>query len=421
MKKLFKPSLYIIYLVGSVVLLMELILRVVFAFHISPRIIAYGTGFYENTIGAGFQQKLEQQYEEELREWYNLVDRSNTVYFQDYNMGGYRKFFPYEKKFHHDPVSKELFPITINRDGFRGKDFQRDKNPGTIRILTLGASSTFGFFNRDNETYPYQLEQELNNRCGSIQFEVLNFAIPKSTAENIRMIFMMEGLALQPDIVTFYEGRNDSDRLDPLNFRGGGDGGEQGKYTIWSQLKTKLLVLHYIDELFSNRAELAAEQARQTMGVIASQISEKFLADLEDIRILALDNKIRLIVANQQASSQSWFQVSVADREKMQGVTYTEEARSIQKRIEAGLTISGYEFNFLIHQRLMTDLEKWAENNKISFVNIIEELDYKRNHLVSYVHLDAYANSVIASAFADEILENYQCPDNDFIAENRRQ
>ena len=32
-----------------------------------------------------------------------------------------------------------------------------------IRIVTLGASSTFVFHDRDNETYPYYLEQILNN------------------------------------------------------------------------------------------------------------------------------------------------------------------------------------------------------------------------------------------------------------------
>jgi hypothetical protein len=92
------------------------------------------------------------------------------------------------------------------------------------------------------------------------------------------------------------------------------------------------------------------------------------------------------------------------------GVTYGDEVAGIEHMLQRGEPISGYEFNFLIHARLMRDLRTWAQNNKLPFVDIIRLLDQERQHMVSWVHLDAYANGVIADALADQILRR-ECPD----------
>jgi hypothetical protein len=64
------------------------------------------------------------------------------------------------------------------------------------------------------------LEQRLNKLChGPKRFEVINFAIPDADAYEIRAMFVAEGLDLDPDVITFYEGRNDSARLRPMDFR----------------------------------------------------------------------------------------------------------------------------------------------------------------------------------------------------------
>ena len=41
-----------------------------------------------------------------------------------------------------------------NALGFRGPDFEPVKPPGTLRVFCMGGSSTFGFHNDDDETYP---------------------------------------------------------------------------------------------------------------------------------------------------------------------------------------------------------------------------------------------------------------------------
>ena len=201
MVKPLKASLYVIYLLLVVVFLSEVLLRTYFAIEVSPRVLAYGTSAYENTFGKDRRQQLEEQYDKELEEWVKREELENTVYHQDREMGGYRKFFSNEEKYHRDSETGESFRIGINSRGFRGPEFKEMKPEGVIRILTLGASSTFGFFNRDHEAYPSQLQNNLEKRCPDKVFEVINFAIPKSTADNIRSMLIAEGIRLRPDIM----------------------------------------------------------------------------------------------------------------------------------------------------------------------------------------------------------------------------
>ena len=211
---------FAVYLIVTVALLLELALRGYFALQVGPRVLAYGTPWYRNAFGETRKEELIKQYDRELAGWDENEDTLNTVSKHNNEKGGYFKFFPNEKKYIKDIDSGKIFPVTINSHGFRGKDFSIAKPDDVIRVLTLGASSTFGFYNKDDETYPYLLEQRLNKLChGPKRFEIINFAIPDARAEQIRSMFVAEGLALDPDVITFYEGRNDSARIRPMDFR----------------------------------------------------------------------------------------------------------------------------------------------------------------------------------------------------------
>ncbi|HET6349237.1 MAG TPA: hypothetical protein VFH88_09155, partial [Candidatus Krumholzibacteria bacterium] len=125
-------------------------------------------------------------------------------------LDGYFKYHPHEKRFTRDKETGRLIPVGINSRGFRGREFSTAKAPGVTRIVTLGASSTFGFSDRDDETYPYYLEQFLNRDAHGKRFEVINMGIPHLKSNQIVALFEQEVLPLRPDIVTFYEGINDS-------------------------------------------------------------------------------------------------------------------------------------------------------------------------------------------------------------------
>jgi len=404
---------FAVYLIVTVALLLELALRGYFALQVGPRVLAYGTPWYRNAFGEHRKEELIKQYNRELVGWDENEDTLNTVSKHNNEKGGYFKFFPNEKKYIKDIDSGEIFPVTINSHGFRGKEFSIAKPDDVIRVLTLGASSTFGFYNKDDETYPYLLEQRLNKLChGPKRFEVINFAIPDARAEQIRSMFVAEGLAFDPDVITFYEGRNDSARLRPMDFRQAhsSEASTGWLHGPWNAMTRTFILARFVDEQFAAHTQVAADEALESLRTVSARTSKVFLQDLEEIREVADRRHILFIVANQQANSKSWFGIPAAQRMSQKGVTYGDEVAGIEHMLQRGEPISGYEFNFLIHARLMRDLRTWAQNNKLPFVDIIRLLDQERQHMVSWVHLDAFANGVIADALADQILRR-ECPD----------
>ncbi len=123
---------------------------------------------------------------------------------------GYFKFRPSKTHLMSPP---ELIPTRINNHGFRGKDFEARKAPATLRIITVGESSTFGFHSSDPMTYPNQLEVRLNagGPCAG-RVEVVNAGMPWATSDNLLAMVKGELLDYAPDILTWYAGHNDAVR-----------------------------------------------------------------------------------------------------------------------------------------------------------------------------------------------------------------
>lgn len=178
----------------------------------------------------------------------------------------------------------------------------------------------------------------------------------------------------------------------------------------WGVTTRTLVLARFVDGLFEAGAQVSAASALESLRDVSARTSRAFLMDLEEIRELAERRNILFIVANQQANSKSWFGIPEAQRQSMKGVTYRDEVSTIERILQRGEPISGYEFNFLIHARLMRDLEHWAHDKQLPFVDIVGLLDQERHHLVSWVHLDAYANGMVADALADEIVRR-RCAD----------
>jgi hypothetical protein len=402
---------FVAYLIVTVALLLELMLRGYFALQVGPRVLAYGTPWYRNAFDEHRKEELIKQHERERDGWYDNEYALNTASKHSNAKHGYFKFFPNETKYVKDIDSGKVFSVTINSHGFRGKEFSDAKPDDVIRVLTLGASSTFGFFNKDDETYPYLLEQRLNKLChGAKRFEVINFAIPDADAFEIRAMFVAEGLALDPDVITFYEGRNDSVRLHPTDFRQASRDAARGwLHGAWNATTRTFILARFVDERFATHTQVSADEALAFLRSSGAITSKAFFSDLDKIRKVAKRKNILFIVANQQANSKSWFGIPADQRISQEGVTYDDEVAGIERILERGEPISGYEFNFLIHARLMQDLRRWVEKNKLPFVDIIRLLDRERQHLVSWVHLDAYANALVADALADEILQHGLC------------
>lgn len=105
--------------------------------------------------------------------------------------------------------------FSINSYGFRGHDFKLDKPAGTIRILCLGDSCTFGTGGlEDADTYPMSLEKLLNENQNTKNFEVLNAGMPGSSVfEGFVFLKARNLMELNPDLVIICYGWNDHMRF----------------------------------------------------------------------------------------------------------------------------------------------------------------------------------------------------------------
>jgi hypothetical protein len=91
----------------------------------------------------------------------------------------------------------------FNNFGFSGSDFTVEKPAGTIRVATLGGSTTIS-------GYPIHTEQFLNDSLAtSGQFEVLNFGMTYWTSAHSLVNFILNVVDFAPDYAVFHHAWND--------------------------------------------------------------------------------------------------------------------------------------------------------------------------------------------------------------------
>jgi lysophospholipase L1-like esterase len=95
----------------------------------------------------------------------------------------------------------------INQDGIRDRDYEQEKPAGTFRIAVVGDSCTFGLGLELEDTWPKQLERELqktNPRVEVINFGVMGYNTPQE-AERIQD----KVLKYSPDLIIIGYSLND--------------------------------------------------------------------------------------------------------------------------------------------------------------------------------------------------------------------
>lgn len=96
---------------------------------------------------------------------------------------------------------------TINSLGMRGPEVGA-KQPGVLRVLCVGGSSTYGLLIGDDEsTWPAQLDRALRER--GIRAEVLNAGVPSWTLRASQTNLELRLYALRPDIIVVCHTFND--------------------------------------------------------------------------------------------------------------------------------------------------------------------------------------------------------------------
>jgi lysophospholipase L1-like esterase len=97
--------------------------------------------------------------------------------------------------------------MRVNRDGFRGADFKRQRAPATRRIAHLGDSCTMGFtIADDGEVYGARVAVLLSEQ--GVPTETLNFGVDGYSSHQGRLL-IDRVMDYAPDYVTLYFGYND--------------------------------------------------------------------------------------------------------------------------------------------------------------------------------------------------------------------
>ncbi|MFN7955228.1 MAG: GDSL-type esterase/lipase family protein [bacterium] len=99
--------------------------------------------------------------------------------------------------------------VAINRIGLRGREIVEPKPSGTLRILALGDSFTWGWGAPADATYPSQLEERLRAAHPEQRIEVVNGGVSGYGTVQELLLLDRIGAAIQPDIVVLFYYRND--------------------------------------------------------------------------------------------------------------------------------------------------------------------------------------------------------------------
>jgi lysophospholipase L1-like esterase len=92
-------------------------------------------------------------------------------------------------------------PVSINTFGFRGPEFASDREPGSLRVLGLGNSITFGSGLADHETYLARLEERMRAEQPDRRVEVLNAAMEGFTIRQYLPFLERVLPKVKPDVV----------------------------------------------------------------------------------------------------------------------------------------------------------------------------------------------------------------------------
>ncbi len=349
----------------------EIGVRMVSAFVSGPSVLLYGTPWQRPRFASSAH---------------------TDVALHDAQYDGYTKYAPHELKWAVD--SRGRHTVRINNHGLRGPDFDVAKAPGVRRVLTLGASSTFGFGDRDHETYPYYLQRVLDRRAGRGRFEVINFAVPHAYSGAMVAMFLAEGLALSPDVVTVYEGVNDSEHavFDAVYGTGWRPDGQ-------SPFLTVVLVRQLLNVVMLKPSRIVVTDAMVRAGIA------RYLASLDTIAAACRAHGARMIAVTQQARSLT------VKPPRLHGLTYADEAAEVERLLAAPdgtVDLNAMQFAyaaiFLVHSHITRAVREWAPQHGIDLVDGVKVLDRQRDLVVSWVHLAPPANKKLAEAIAAAIV-----------------
>ncbi len=97
-----------------------------------------------------------------------------------------------------------------NSLGYRSPEFNLKKDSNTVRVLTLGGSTTYGYLNKNpHKTWPSILQRKLQ-KITSKKVEVINGGLNYATSAELLSSYIFRHRYINADIVVIHTGGNDA-------------------------------------------------------------------------------------------------------------------------------------------------------------------------------------------------------------------
>jgi lysophospholipase L1-like esterase len=291
---------------------------------------------------------------------------------------GYFKFPPNRTLKQYGLYSKPT-PIRINSHGFRGREFSAAKPDSVIRVISVGESSTFGFYDSDEGTYPALLGDVLGKR-----FEVINAGIPHSNSDNIRAMVLREILEYRPNVLTVYAGYNDAiEQMNPSALY---------RTLIWihghfaSYVALKTAIAKLGGPALPSRWSTQSGSDSATVNRQIRLHTERYRSNLTQIIKAAGSKGIRVVLIKQ----------AVRPGGTTSAKTYADRVHNAQQTLQKGGKVSGDESMLVVHAALMGVLDSLGSENRLPVLDYIAVADRHPEFYASYVHLTEDGNRAMA-------------------------
>jgi len=305
---------------------------------------------------------------------------------------GYSKFQP-NRRLHQYGMFSKPTPIHINSVGLRGPDFLLPKPANTLRVICLGESSTFGFFDRDDFTYPALVAKiAAGHVTGAVRVETINAGIPHANSDNILAMMKGELLSYQADVFTLYAGFNDAVLVMDENRM---------------QSTMRWLHAHVASYVALKRLSTAVG------GPLMHSRWSGYLTDVDEasanrqltLHVARYERNVRNMVALGRAAGARFIFIrqpitmeyddATSDWRRQ---TYDERTEAAAKALAEHHKVTARQVTLLVHAELMRTLDKLGRELNVPVVDNIAIVDQHPEYFASYVHITEDGNYALAEA-----------------------
>ena len=289
--------------------------------------------------------------------------------------------------------------FSINRWGFRGPDFTREKPLNTLRIAVIGDSSSLGLEASSDDAVWVQCVVALLNSRGTRRFEAVNGALPGYTLGVSTLQLSNRIAAFDPDVVVAYQVTADIAAHSGRQFAGARKA-DRVRSRLSRFLQKHSLLLNLI------RVNMTGFRAKQATDLRYGRLDDDGLADygrkLRGLVRLSADNGWRLVLCTCPRA----FGDEAAPSDQH---TLAASALANNPSLSlAGLNDAYDRYNDLIRAV--------ARETGTPLVDVDEAVPRRADFFVDAVHLNDAGHRMVAEAVAAELMKLRElCGGNDGI------